>query len=118
MAGVQARSADWIAACRVRSAVRIEAAPARQPFPTDWPGTEPSAPRGRVVYLRRTDEQGAVSLLRERFLVASTWPHRLVRVEVDLDEHAIRFFALRRREPTDQPLLREAPFIAPWPARQ
>ena len=118
MAGVQARSADWIAACRARSAVRIEAAPARRPFPAAWSGTEPAAPRGCVVYLRRTDDHGAVSLLRERFLVASTWPHRLVRVEVDLDEHAIRFFALRRREPTDQPLLREAPFIAPWPARQ
>lgn len=35
------------------------------------------------------------------------WLHRLVRVEVDLDGDKIRLSRLRRREPADQPLLKE-----------
>lgn len=115
LADVQRKSAAWIAACQSRSAARIEAAPARAGFPADWSGAEPSDPCGRVIYLRRTNERGEVSVLRQRFLVASTWPYRLVRVEVDLDDRAIRFFALRRRDPDDQPLLREEAFRSPWP---
>jgi hypothetical protein len=41
------------------------------------------------------------------------WVHRLVRCEVDLDAAAIRFYALRRRDPTWQPLLHEAPYVLP-----
>lgn len=116
LAGVRARSDAWIAADRARSAIRIEAAPARLPVPTGWSPSEPDRPTGRVVYLRRTDEQGEVTLLRQRFHVTPSWPYRLVRAELDLDAAVIRFFALRRREPADQPLLRETPFSAPWPA--
>ena len=35
------------------------------------------------------------------------WVHRLVRAEVDLTAGTIRFYRLRRREPGDQPLIRE-----------
>jgi hypothetical protein len=35
------------------------------------------------------------------------WLNRLVRVEVDLDGDKIRIYRLRRREPQDQPLLKE-----------
>ena len=38
-------------------------------------------------------------MLGRRFEVDATWPHRLVRAEVDLDAGRIRFYALRRREP-------------------
>jgi hypothetical protein len=116
--GVRARSNAWIAAARARSATRIEAAPPRSPFPAAWSPGGPPQPTGRVIYLRRTNERGEVSLLRHRFAVARAWPYRLVRAEVDLDEQAIRFYALRRREPDDQPLLAEQSFIAPWPARR
>lgn len=118
LAGIRARSDAWIDAARARSAARIEAAPARAPFPADWPGGEPPGRRGRVIYLRRTNERGEVGLLRQRFPVATTWPYRLVRAEVDLEDDVIRFFALRRREPDDQPLLRETRFVAPWPSRR
>ena len=35
------------------------------------------------------------------------WLNRLVRVEVDLDEDKSRIYRLRRREPKDQPILKE-----------
>jgi hypothetical protein len=102
-----ARSAAWVAASRARSASRIEAAPERRALPTAW-RFEPAMPlEGRIIYIRRTDEQGRASLLGHRFPVDARWPHRLVRAEVDLEPGLIRFYALRRREPDDQPLLRE-----------
>ena len=63
-------------------------------------------PRGSVIFLRRTDAEGHVSLLGHTFNVSATWTNRLVRTEVDLDEKQVRFYALRRREPTWQPLLK------------
>ena len=60
-----------------------------------------------------TDDQGRASLLGHSFSVDRHWLHRLVRAEVDLDEKTIRFFALRRREPIDQPLLKSVPYALP-----
>jgi hypothetical protein len=62
--------------------------------------------RGRAIFLRRTDAQGRVSLLGHGFAVDGKWASRLVRAEVDLSAKRVRFYALRRREPTWQPLLK------------
>lgn len=102
-----ARSSAYIAAVRQRSAARIEAAPERRPFPVAWRFEPNRALAGRVVFVRRTDEQGVASLLGQRFAIDPRWPYRLVRAEVDLDAGRIRVYALRRRDPADQPLLRE-----------
>src|SRR3954447_9973305 len=91
--GLQACSARYVAAARSRAAARIESAPSRRPFPEDWALDLQAHPRGRLVYLRRTGERGAVELLGRRFEVAATWPNRLVRAEVDLDTDRIRFHA-------------------------
>jgi transposase len=111
--GLRGRSDRYVAAARVRSASRIEAAPPRRPFPEGWALDLQAQPRGRIVYLRRTGAQGAVELLGRRFEVDASWPHRLVRAEVDLDAGHIRFHALRRREPSQQPLLREVAYRLP-----
>ena len=50
---------------------------------------------------------GVVEVLGRGFEVDRHWLHRLVRVEVDLDQDKLCFYRLRRREPTDQPLLTE-----------
>lgn len=63
--------------------------------------------KGRIVYLRRTDATGVVEVLGRRFEVDRQWVHRLVRAEVDLDSGMVRFYRLRRREPGDQPMMRE-----------
>jgi hypothetical protein len=113
LAELQVRSAAYIAATRARSAVRIEAAPERAPFPLGQPIDLSAAPAGRLVFLRRTSDAGSVSILGRRYPVDPYWPHRLVRGELDLDARRLSFFALRRREPDQQPLLGEVPFEPP-----
>lgn len=100
----------YIAASHTRSAVRIEAAPERTPFPDAWEFDPRARPTGRIVYVRRTTESGATQLLGRTFEIDRHWVHRLVRGEVDLTLGRIRFYALRRRDPGDQPLLREHPY--------
>jgi transposase len=111
--GLQAQSARYIAASRLRAVTRIEAAPTRRPFPKDWVPDLQAAPRGRIIYLRRTGATGGVEPLGRSLEVDATWPHRLVRAEVDLDLGQIRFSALRRRDPAHQPLLREVAYKLP-----
>ena len=105
LASVTQRSDRFVAAARLRSAARIDAAPARRPFPKSW-AVDLQTLRGRVIFLRRSDASGRVSLLGHTFDVDRTWASRLVRAEVNLDEKRIRFHALRRREPSWQPLLK------------
>ena len=112
-AGLQAQSAKFVTASRHRSAPRIKAAPARRPFPEHWQLDLQARPAGRVLFIRRTTDKGRASLLGRIFSVDSNWPHRLVLAEVLLDEGCIRFYALRRREPELQPLLREVPYQFP-----
>jgi hypothetical protein len=109
---LQARSAAYITATRQRAAARIEAAPARRPFPDEDVDLD-RAPIGRIVFLRRTTDSGRVSVLGHHLPVDQHWLHRLVRVEVDLDLGRLRFYALRRREPDDQPLIAELPYQPP-----
>lgn len=107
---LQARSAAYVAASRARAAIRLEAAPARRLFPPQWPRHLQAPLDGQLIFLRRTSAGGSVGLLGRTFAVAPRWPHRLVRCEVDLTAERIRFYALRRREPTWQPLLHEMPY--------
>jgi len=111
--GLEAQSGRYVAASRLRGAARIEAAPARRPFPEVWALDLQAAPRGRIIYLRRTGAAVGVELLGRHFEVDATWPHRLVRAEVDLDAGRIHFYALRRRDPAHQPLLREVAYKLP-----
>jgi hypothetical protein len=99
------RSARYVAAHRQRTVARRDAAPERWPFPSEWNLDLQMPPKGRIIFLRRTDDHGRAALLGRTFVVAPTWCHRLVRCEVLLDEHCIRFYALRRRAPDEQPLL-------------
>jgi transposase-like protein len=103
----------WIAATNIRQAARSERAPGRTPFPSPFVLDLQPHPVGMIVFIRRTDDHGFASLLGHRFSINSHWPHRLVRAEVDLTNHRIRFFALRRRDPSDQPLLAEHPYALP-----
>ncbi len=108
---VQGYSARSVAAHRQRSLARIDAAPNRRPFPWGWQLDLQARPRGRMIFLRRSDAQGAVQLLGRSFGIDPLWPHRLVRADVDLTEGLIRFYRLRRRAPEQQPLIMETPYI-------
>jgi hypothetical protein len=110
---VRERSDRYVAATRRRGVLRIEAAPRRIPLPPGPALDLYQHPRGRVIFIRRTDPSGSVSLLGRTFQVQVLWPHRLVRAEVDLTAGSIAFFALRRSEPSVQPLLNEVQYILP-----
>lgn len=105
LARVESRSERFLAAYCRHLAQRAEHSPPRRPFPTDWYLNLQARPRGQVIFLRRTDAEGRVSLLGRGFPVDPLWPHRLVRCEVDLEHHQIRCYRLRRREPDQQPLI-------------
>jgi putative transposase len=107
------RSGRHVTALRQHRRARIEAAPERRPFPSGWKLDLQAAPQGRLIYLRRTDGQGGVEVLGQRWEVSENWPHRLVRVEVDLSGERLRFYTLRRRDPKSQPLLLEVPYQRP-----
>ena len=107
LSGLQDRSRRHVAALRRHRADRIESAPSRRAFPERWSLNLQARLKGRIVYLRRTDATGAVEVLGRSFEVDRQWVHRLVRAEVDLDGGMIRFYRLRRREPGDQPVMRE-----------
>jgi transposase-like protein len=113
LAGLQGQSARYVAAHRQRRAARIEAAPERRPFPAKWKMNLQAHPEGRVIFLRRTTGTGEAQLLGRAFLVDPLWQHRLVRAEVDLKAGQIRFYALRRQAPSEQPLRKETAYELP-----
>lgn len=110
---LQVRSAAYIAAARQRSAARVAEAPRRRRLPIRWQFDPTLPPCGHLIYIRRTDAQGAVTLLGHVFPVDWHWPHRLVRIEATLPGGPLRFFALRRRAPETQPLLCEVHYELP-----
>jgi hypothetical protein len=111
--GLRSRSDHYVTAARQKLAARIEAAPSRRPFPKRWCLDLQKHPRGTLIYIRRTNDRGQASLLGHQFPVDRYWVHRLVRAEVDLRTAKINFYALRRREPTEQPLLNTIPYQLP-----
>lgn len=111
--GLKDRSRNYVVAARQRHAARMEAAPLRSAIPPKWKLDLQTPPQGKIVFLRRTNDKGRVSILGNSFLVQSSWVHRLVRAEVHLSENHINFYALRRREPQDQPLINQVPYTMP-----
>jgi len=82
-------------------------------LPTSWRPDLQAQPQGVVIFIRRTSELGTVSLLGRSFDADRLWPNRLVRCELDLRADTIRFYALRRRDPNHQPLLRQTSYHLP-----
>jgi len=113
VASLEAVSASYIAAYRGKTTARREALPSRRCFPAQFEFDLDASLKGTIIFLRRSNENGSVHLLNKAFSVDEHWQHRLVRCEVDFTHQRIRFYALRRREPTDQPLLRELPYKRP-----
>ena len=110
---LQGRSGRYVQALRKQRAARIEAAPDRRAFPAGWKLELKKRPRGRLVYLRRRNGQSEVTLLGQTWPLGQVWPNRLVRCDVDLDKNKIRFFTLRRKEPTCQPQILKVDYRLP-----
>jgi hypothetical protein len=113
LADLQGHSQRYVTALLKQRAARIEAAPDRRPFPANWRLDLKKRPRGRLVYLRRSNGDSEVILLGQTWPLGQVWPNRLVRCEVDLDKDKIRFFTLRRKDPTCQPQILEVDYRLP-----
>jgi len=111
-AHLQSQSDKYVRAVRRRSLIRIAGSPERRSISDDWQ-IDYQAPQGVVIFIRRTTDVGKVSLLGRAFGVSRNWPHRLVRAEVNLSESRIDFYALRRRDPSYQPLLKSIDYQFP-----
>jgi hypothetical protein len=113
LAALQAQSGKYVAALRKRHAQRIDSAPQRRPFPRTWQWNEQAKVKGLIIYIRRTDERGAVTVLGRTYRVSKNWLHRLVRCEVDIEQKEIRCYALRRSDWKVQPLLHNVHYELP-----
>lgn len=113
LVAVQRQSRKYVAASRNKSAARIQAAPERLPFPGEWRLNLQAPLQGTVIFLRRTDPHGRVSLLGHTYLAAPDWCSRLVRVEVHLTRQLIRIYALRRRVPKEHRFLSKHHYETP-----
>jgi putative transposase len=110
---LQGHSQRYVAALLRQRAARIEAAPDRRAFPATWKLNLKKRPGGRLVYLRRSNPSSEVTLLGKTWPLGQVWPNRLLRCEVDLDKDKIRFFTLRRKDPTSQPQILEVDYRLP-----
>jgi hypothetical protein len=110
---LQGRSRRYVEALRQHRAARVEAAPERRAFPADWELDLKKRPRGRLVYVRRSNGASEVTLLGRTWQLGQVWPNRLVRCEVHLDQDKVRFFTLRRKEPSSQPQILEVEYRLP-----
>jgi len=113
LAALNAASQRFTQAYRQHLARRHDSAPARRPFPKNWSLDWQTPPSGTLIYLRRTNERGIVKILGHAWEVDPLWLHRLLRCHVDLVHHRIDFYRLRRREPTEQPLIKTLPYHLP-----
>jgi hypothetical protein len=110
---LQGHSQKYVQALLKQRAARLEAAPDRRAFPVGWKLNLKKRPDGQLVYLRRSSGLSDVTLLGQTWPLGQVWPNRLVRCEVDLDKDKIRFFTLRRKEPTSQPQILEVDYRLP-----
>ncbi len=113
MAALNVRSAAYVEACQLKAATLVEAASRlRRPFPAAFKPDAKTALKGTVIFLRRSDEEGRVTVMGRLYLVNADWQHRLVRVEVNFTSGEMNFFALRRAAHASQPLLKTEPYKA------
>ena len=108
------RASDrYVKARRDRHAQRIERAPERAPYPPGFALDLQHVTPGTIIFIRRTDDEGRVTVLERPYVVDRHWIRRLVRCEVDLARHRIDCYALHRRAPENQPLRNRIPCVHP-----
>jgi hypothetical protein len=110
---VQQQSTKYVEATRTKNASRRDATPTRWEFPSDWQLDYQQHPKGKVIFIRRANDQGQVEVMGHRWILSCAVAHRLVRAEVNLTKNKIDFYRLRRREPEEQQHLGTAEYHLP-----
>jgi hypothetical protein len=101
----QLLSDKFCIAYTLRRAGRQDRAPKRRPFPAHAVAAKLTA--GMIIFIRRTSETGSIRVLEQTYLADPKWPHRLVRVEVNIATLSLRIFRLRRKAPGRQPFIKQ-----------
>ncbi len=110
---VESQSSKFVKAMRTKNAVRTDGAPDRWEFPNDWELDYQTQPKGKVICIRRSTDRECVEAMGHRWALDRSWPHRLVRAEVDLTQDEISFFRLRRSDPSVHEFLGVAEYHFP-----
>jgi hypothetical protein len=109
--GLQERSAAYVSACHLKAAQSIAKASAlRRAYPASFFFEPKQAFSAKVIFLKRTNAAGKVTVMGRLYDVDASWQHRLLRVELDFTKRHMEFFALRRSAPSWQPLLHAIPY--------
>jgi hypothetical protein len=110
---LQERSAAYVRACHLKAAQSIaKASILRRAYPDCFCFEPTRALSDTVIFLKRTNAAGKVTVMGRLYDVEANWQHRLLRVEVNFTKSQMQFFALRRSAPTWQPLLQTLPYAA------
>lgn len=108
---LRSRSDAYVEASRAKHSLLIaSAAPLRRLFPVSFK-FDPVAPlTGTVIFLRRTDGEGTLTVMGRPYPAGHHWQHRLVRAEVNFSLASLDLYALRRAASTLQPSLGHLPY--------
>ncbi|MDR0703832.1 MAG: hypothetical protein LBF88_02480 [Planctomycetaceae bacterium] len=100
------QSKKYVDAFRDKKWSSIRSAPNRYEVPNDFIFCCDHPLKGKIIFIRRTDNQGNTNVLGNTWNIDSLWTNRLIRVEIILTKHLVKFYRLRRRDPKDQPLIK------------
>ena len=113
MQALQQRSTAYVTACQLKAAAHVAvAASLRRALDEPFDFQLKAALKGSVIFLRRSNEEGEVTVMGRRYRVGEHWQHRLVRTEICFTTSEMKFFALRRAAHAVQPLLLQMPYKA------
>ena len=107
------RNALYLEAHRKKTDPCRDGGPSRSNVPADFELDLGRRLSGKAIYIRRVGDEGQVKLQGHTYPIEPNWANRLVRCEILFDEKAVEFFALRRRDPNHQPLLKRANYSVP-----
>ena len=105
------RSTAYVAACHLKASQSItKASVLRRAYPRTFSFEPARTLHDTVIFLKRTNASGKVTVMGRLYEVDASWQHRLLRVEVNFTQKQMQFFALRRSAPAWQPLLHTLPY--------
>jgi hypothetical protein len=74
----------------------IQAAPNRYVVPDDFVFRCDEPPKGTIIFIKRTDNNGIAKVMGNNWMVDSLWTNRLVRVEMILKKKVHQFLQIKK----------------------
>jgi hypothetical protein len=104
------QSRRYVEAFNYKNKDSIQSAPDRYEIPENYifryDNLTTIPPGEKIIFIKRTDDKGYANVLGNVWEVDNLWTNRLTRVEILLSKRIVNFYRLRRRDPSDQLLLK------------